>query len=86
MKRADKMVIYQTKSGALELRQDYGRETLWATQAQMAKIFDVNPQAITRHIKHIYDEEELVLKATCSKMEQVQIEGRREAGRWRGFL
>lgn len=29
-----KMVIYQTKSGALELRGDLDKETIWATQAK----------------------------------------------------
>jgi prophage maintenance system killer protein len=76
-----KMVIYQTKSGALELRGDLEKETIWATQAEIAEIFAVNPQAITKHIKNIYKEGELDLKATCSKMEQVRFEGKREVKR-----
>ena len=75
------MVIYQAKSGALELRQDLEKETIWATQGEMARIFGVNPQAVTRHLQHIYKEKELSKKATCSKMEQVQIEGKRRVRR-----
>lgn len=74
-------VIYQTKSGAIELRGDFTRETIWATQAQMAEMFGVNPQAITKHIKNIYREKELAQGSTCSKMEQVRIEGGREIKR-----
>ena len=48
-------------------------ETVWLTQKQMAELFDVKSQAITRHLKNIYNEEELIKEATCSKMEQVQI-------------
>lgn len=84
-KRIEKLkndvVVYQTKSGALELRGDVSRATIWATQAQMADIFGVNPQAITKHLKHIYVEKELSKEATCSKMEQVQIEGGRTVKR-----
>jgi hypothetical protein len=75
------IVIYQSKSGAIELRTDLKAETFWATQAQMASVFGVNPQAITRHLKNIYGENELSKEATCSKMEQVQDEGGREVKR-----
>ena len=43
----------------------------------MAELFDVNSQAITKHLKNIFDEGELLKEATCSKMEQVQKEGER---------
>ncbi len=69
------LVIYQNKSGAIEFRGDFKRETIWGTQKQIAKIFGVNSQAITRHIKNIYKEGELGENQTCSKMEQVQTEG-----------
>ena len=53
-------------------------ETVWLTQKQMAELFDVKSQAITRHLKNIYNDEELFKEATCSILEQVQIEGNRK--------
>ena len=44
----------------------------------MVELFDVKSQAITRHLKNIYNDEELFKEATCSKMEQVQMEGSRK--------
>lgn len=41
----------------------------------------VNTQAITKHIKNIYEGGELVEAATCSKMEQVRREGNRIVNR-----
>ncbi len=52
-------------------------ETIWLTQKAMAELFGVNSQAITKHLKNIYEEGELVKDRTCSKMEQVQPEGTR---------
>ena len=75
------MVIYQTKSGALELREDLEKETVWATQTQMAEAFDVTPQNITLHLKNIYKDRELEEKATCKESLQVQKEGKREVER-----
>jgi prophage maintenance system killer protein len=75
------IVIYQTSGGAIELRGDVKKETIWATQVQMADIFGVNSQAITKHLKNVYAEGELDENSTCSKMEQVQKEGARMISR-----
>ncbi len=74
-------VLYQTKTGAIELKGDFKKETLWANRMQMAKMFGVNPQAITKHIQNIYKEEELQKSSTSSKMELVQNESGRRVRR-----
>lgn len=71
------VIVYQTKSGALELKGDFTHETVWASRMQMAEMFEVNPQAISKHIQNIYKEKELEQEATSSKMELVQKEGNR---------
>ena len=56
-------------------------ETFWLSQSGMAELFDVNSQAISRHLSNIYEEEELQKESTCSKKEQVQNEGNRTVKR-----
>ena len=56
-------------------------ETVWLTQRAMGELFGVNSQAITKHLQNIYTEGELEQSATCSKMEQVQLEGNRNVSR-----
>jgi prophage maintenance system killer protein len=75
------LVIYQTKSGALELRGDLEKETVWATQLQVAQAFDVDVRTVNEHIKNIYKTDELTEKATNRKFRIVQIEGRRHVER-----
>ena len=75
------MVIYQTKSGAIEFRGDFAHETLWATQAQIAEIFGIERSVITKHIGNIYKENELKEKGTSAKIAQVQTEGKRTVER-----
>ncbi len=75
-KHDNKLVIYQTKSGALELRGDLEKETVWATQAQMAQMFNVSPQNITLHLRNIYKDKELDIDSTCKESLQVQTEGK----------
>lgn len=77
LENKNKIVIYQAPSGAIELRGDISQETIWANRMQMAEMFGVNPQAITKHIKNIYKENELDKKTTSSKTELVQNESGR---------
>lgn len=79
--KSQQLIIYQTKSGALELRADSNNETIWANRMQMAKIFGVNPQAISKHIQNIYKERELLKRSTSSKMELAQNEAGRKVKR-----
>lgn len=80
-KEQNTVVVYRAKSGSIELRGDFRKDTVWATQAQMAMIFDVNSQAVTKHLQSIYKEKELLKKTTCSQMEQVRKEGSRTVKR-----
>lgn len=75
--KKNNVIIYQTKSGALELKGDFKGETVWATQAQIAEVFGIERSVITKHIRNIYKEEELDEVSTCAKIAQVQIEGKR---------
>ena len=50
-------------------------DTVWLTQAQMAELFGTHRQAITKHLKNIYESKELRFDATSSILELVQKEG-----------
>jgi prophage maintenance system killer protein len=71
------VIIYQAKSGALELKTDAIRETFWLTQQQVADVFNVQKAAISKHVKNIFESGELEQKSTVSILETVQIEGKR---------
>ncbi len=51
----------------------------------MAELFGVNVPAISKHLKNIFEEEELQKEATLSKMETVQNEGGRQVTRNKDF-
>lgn len=54
------ILIYEGKSGArVELKSGEELETMWATQEQIATIFDCSISNVSEHIKHIYENREL---------------------------
>ena len=66
------VIIYQAKSGAIKLKGDFGKETIWATQAQIATAFDVNIPTTNEHIKNILKTQELSEKSTVRNFRIVQ--------------
>ena len=60
---------------------DPERETFWTTQKTMAEVFNVSKSTISEHLKHIFDEGELVKNSTVRKIRTLQIEGNREVKR-----
>ncbi len=81
MAETNNIVFYQTENADVVVNVVYKDETFWLSQKAMAAVFDVNPQAITKHLSNIYEEQELVKDSTCSILEQVQKEGNRNVKR-----
>lgn len=68
-KKNKEIAIYKDSKGNVDFRIDNDKETLWATQADIAVLFDVQRPAITKHLKNIFETKELVEKSVCSILE-----------------
>src|SRR3989344_6592180 len=64
----NKVIIYQAKNGAIELRGDFTRETIWATQAQITEIFSIDRTVVTKHVGNILKSKEVDEKSNVQKM------------------
>jgi len=81
MSKENRLIVYQTDDGAIELKGDPENETMWASQSEIAQLFNVTPQNITTHIKQIFKDGELEEEATCKESLQVRLEGTRHVKR-----
>ena len=77
----NQIIIYQTEDGQTRVDVRMENDTVWLTQAQMAELFQTDRTSIVRHINNIYKVEELEREATCAKIAQVQVEGKRTVTR-----
>jgi len=55
----NQIAIYQAKNGAIELRADLNKDTVWASLDQVASLFGRDKSVISRHIKNIFRDKEL---------------------------
>ena len=74
----NKIEIYRSADGKVELNVKLEKDTVWLTQNQMAELFGVDRTSIVRHIRNIYKAEELDKISTCAKKAQVRFEGSRK--------
>ena len=69
-------LIFQTQSQANGVEVFYQNETLWLTQKAMATLFDVGIPAISKHLKNIFEDGELIEDSVISKMETTAADGK----------
>jgi hypothetical protein len=67
--------LYQP-DGSLQLEVVIEQDTVWLSQAQIAKLFDVKVPAISKHLHNIYESGELEEKSTFSILENMGNEGK----------
>ena len=75
LEEQNNLLIYKNKEGNIVVDAIYKDETLWLTQKGMAKVFDVGVPAISKHLRNIFEEEELNESMVVSKMENTTQHG-----------
>lgn len=74
-------LLYTAPDGAVKVEVVLQNESVWLTQKAMAKLFGVNPPAISKHLNNIYESGELEKSSTVSILETVRPEGTRQVTR-----
>lgn len=64
--------IYTAKDGNVQLNVNLADETVWLSQQQMADLFGTKRQAITKHLKNIFNSNELQESSICSILEHIE--------------
>ena len=81
MENYGEIIIYQSDDGLTKINVNMQNETVWLSLDQMAELFQRDKSTISRHIKNVFEEGELLREATVAKFATVQIEGDRQVSR-----
>ncbi|HEK0450243.1 TPA: virulence RhuM family protein [Proteus mirabilis] len=76
-----KVEVYQKDDQLIDVRVDTETQEIWVTEKQIAKLFELTPQAIYHHISNIYNDGDLDQKSTTKNLLVVQNEGNRKVSR-----
>jgi hypothetical protein len=69
--------IYQGKNGTRVELKSADTETMWATQAQIAEVFDCTVHNVIGHIKNIYNDGELIENSVCKEFLHTASDGKK---------
>ena len=75
------LIIYQTEDGRTKIDVHMENETVWLSLEQMSELFQRDKSTISRHIKNVFADGELLEEATVANFATVQMEGSREITR-----
>ncbi|MEK7526012.1 MAG: virulence RhuM family protein [Patescibacteria group bacterium] len=74
--QTSKFILYTSPNGDVKLDVFIRNETLWLTQKMMAKLFDVETPAISKHLANIFEGGELEENSVVSILETTASDGK----------
>jgi hypothetical protein len=74
-------LLYRTEDGRTRIEVRFQGETVWLSLNQLADLFQRDKSVVSKHIKNVFDEMELLPESTVAKFATVQKEGNREVSR-----
>ena len=78
---ASDLILYQTEDGKTRIQCRFEDESIWLTQAQIAKLYQKDVKTINEHLLNLYEDKELDEDSTIRKFRIVRLEGKREVTR-----
>lgn len=69
------IILYQDENSNVPVEVRYLNDTFWLTQEEIASLFTVDRSVISKHLKNIYESEELAEEPTCAFFAHVGSNG-----------
>jgi len=70
-------LLYTAPNGAIKVEVLLADETIWLTQKRMAELFGVGVPAISKHLKNIFESNELDPDSVISILETTAEDGKK---------
>ena len=76
MDENNKILIYTDQDGLTKIDVKLEEDTLWLTQAQMCELYQTSKSNVSEHIKHIFEEGELLEESVVRKFRTTATDGK----------
>jgi hypothetical protein len=70
------ILLYSTPKGHVNIEVVFHNDTFWLTQKRISELFGVEVPAISKHLKNIFESDELIEDSVISKMETTAADGK----------
>ncbi len=75
--KSNQIIFYNTLQGTVSIEVVFDNNTFWLTQKRMSELFGVAVPAISKHLKNIFDTNELNQDAVISILETTASDGKK---------
>jgi len=72
----NQITIYQSPDGSVNIEVLFANENIWLTQKKMAELFEVERSVITKHLKNIFNDNELNQNSVSAKFAHTAEDGK----------
>ncbi len=72
----NEILLYTTPNGRVKVEIYLQNETIWLTQQKIADLFGVDRTVVTKHLKNIFDTNELSQDSVCAKIAHTAADGK----------
>ena len=62
----NQLIIYQTEDGKIKIETHFENESVWLNIEQISELFQRDRSVISRHIRNIFNEDELEKQVVCA--------------------
>jgi hypothetical protein len=76
LEKLSNFVIFQTKNGKVNIDVFFFDETIWLTQKLIAELFEKDRTVITKHLKNIFNDNELTENSVCANFAHTAKDGK----------
>ena len=77
MSNTSEMIIYQTEDGLTKVNVTFDADTVWLSLDQMAELFQRDKSVVSRHIRNIFSEGELIRDSVVAKNATTAADGKK---------
>ena len=71
------ILLYKDSNGNVKVDVFIMNDDIWMSQAQLASLFDVDRTVITKHLRNIFNEGELLKDSVCAKNAHTASDGKK---------
>lgn len=72
----NEILLYTTPNGKVKVEIYLQNETIWLTQQKIADLFGVDRSVVTKHLKNIFDTQELIANSVSAKIAHTASDGK----------
>lgn len=73
----NEILLYTTPNGKVKIEIYLQNETIWLTQQKIADLFGVDRTVVTKHLKNIFESNELKEISVCAKIAHTAADGKK---------